>query len=129
MPLLPPLRAQAKNILVAVGGKATKLDIPGADLCITSDEALELPALPKKVTIIGGGYIALEFGGIFKRFGSEVHIAYRQALPLRGFDEEVGLWRSLGASECYTAATFTISWSLLCSMHYGKWHTVSQMNW
>eukprot|EP00877_Chromochloris_zofingiensis_P011984 jgi/Chrzof1/7039/Cz02g08150.t1 len=82
-------RCTAKNILVAVGGKATKLDIPGADLCITSDEALELPALPKKVTIIGGGYIALEFGGIFKRFGSEVHIAYRQALPLRGFDEEV----------------------------------------
>eukprot|EP00879_Flechtneria_rotunda_P010804 GHRR01011290.1.p2 GENE.GHRR01011290.1~~GHRR01011290.1.p2 ORF type:complete len:486 (+),score=152.98 GHRR01011290.1:177-1634(+) len=78
-----------KHILVAVGGKATKLSIPGADLCITSDEALELPSRPNKITILGGGYIALEFGGIFQRFGSDVHSVFRQQLPLRGFDEEV----------------------------------------
>lgn len=41
-------------------------------------------------TVLGGGYIALEFSGIFQRFGSEVHNVFRQPLPLRGFDEEVG---------------------------------------
>ncbi len=80
---------QAKNILIAVGGTPQKLNIPGADLCITSDEALELPAAPKKITVLGGGYIALEFSGIFKRLGAEVHTVYRQPKPLRGFDEEV----------------------------------------
>jgi glutathione reductase (NADPH) len=80
---------QAKNILIAVGGKPTKLPIPGAEHCITSDEALELPAQPKKITVLGGGYIALEFSGIFQRFGSEVHTVFRQPMPLRGFDEEV----------------------------------------
>eukprot|EP00878_Enallax_costatus_P019416 GHUV01020486.1.p1 GENE.GHUV01020486.1~~GHUV01020486.1.p1 ORF type:complete len:362 (+),score=107.11 GHUV01020486.1:197-1282(+) len=79
----------AKNILVAVGGKPTRLPLPGADLCITSDEALELSEQPKKITVLGGGYIALEFSGIFQRFGSEVHTVFRQPLPLRGFDEEV----------------------------------------
>eukprot|EP00198_Chlamydomonas_reinhardtii_P005364 XP_001694700.1 glutathione reductase [Chlamydomonas reinhardtii] len=72
-----------------VGGKPHKLDIPGAELCITSDEALELPACPQKVAVLGGGYIAVEFAGIFSRFGAEVHTVYRQPLPLRGFDEEV----------------------------------------
>jgi len=79
----------AKNILIAVGGKPHKLSIPGAEHCITSDEALELEECPKKVVVLGGGYIALEFAGIFKRFGSDVHVVYRADLPLRGFDEEV----------------------------------------
>lgn len=43
----------------------------------------------RKVTVLGSGYIAVEFSGIFARFGCEVHVAYRQPLPLRGFDEEV----------------------------------------
>jgi len=81
-------RFTARNILLAVGGKAQKLDIPGAELCITSDEALELPTAPKKVTVLGGGYIAVEFSSIFRRFGAEVHTVFRQPLPLRGFDEE-----------------------------------------
>ncbi|KAJ9508896.1 hypothetical protein QJQ45_028222 [Haematococcus lacustris] len=82
-------RFSARNILIAVGGTPSKLDIPGAELSITSDDALELSSRPNKITILGGGYIAVEFAGIFKRFGSEVHVAYRQPLPLRGFDEEV----------------------------------------
>jgi len=77
---------RAKNIVVAVGGRPTKIGIPGAELCITSDEALELPDAPKKITIIGGGYIGVEFSGIFNRFGCETHTVYRQALPLGGFD-------------------------------------------
>ena len=44
---------------------------------------------PRLHTVLGGGYIALEFSGIFQRFGSEVHTVFRQPLPLRGFDEEV----------------------------------------
>ncbi len=53
----PPARYTAKNILIAVGGRATKLAIPGAELCITSDEALELPACPGWVLVCvwGGG--------------------------------------------------------------------------
>ncbi|CAL5228430.1 g11564 [Coccomyxa viridis] len=79
----------AKNILIAVGGRATKLPIPGAEHAIISDDILDLPELPKKLAIVGGGYIALEFAGIYNNFGSETHVVYRQPLPLRGFDEEV----------------------------------------
>lgn len=66
-----------------------KLDIPGAEYGITSDEALCLESLPKKVVVIGGGYIAVEFAGIFNGSGSETHIVFRQPAPLRGFDEDV----------------------------------------
>ena len=76
---------QAKNILIAVGGRATKLPIPGAEHAIISDDILDLPELPKKLAIVGGGYIALEFAGIYNNFGSETHVVYRQ----------VRLWRSL----------------------------------
>ena len=82
-------RITAARILVAVGGTPFKPAIPGADLCITSDEALQLEECPKKIVIVGGGYIALEFAGIFHAFGSEVHVVFRQPKPLRGFDEEV----------------------------------------
>lgn len=79
----------ARNVLVAVGATPFKLSIPGVEHTITSDEALELPARPRKVTVLGAGYIAVEFAGIFARLGTEVHVVYRQPLPLRGFDEEV----------------------------------------
>mmetsp|Transcript_9149 Transcript_9149/g.10565 ORF Transcript_9149/g.10565 Transcript_9149/m.10565 type:complete len:546 (+) Transcript_9149:2-1639(+) len=82
-------RITAKHILVATGGRAFVPDIPGKELVITSDEALDLPELPKKICIVGSGYIALEFACIFNNFGCEVHVFYRQPLPLRGFDEEV----------------------------------------
>lgn len=79
----------AKHILVAVGGRAFVPDIPGKEFAITSDEALDLPSRPEKIGIVGGGYIALEFAGIFNNFGSEVHVFIRQKKVLRGFDEEV----------------------------------------
>ncbi len=60
-------RYKVRNILLAVGGRPSKINIPGADLCITSDEALELAAAPKKATVLGAGYIAVEFSGIFNR--------------------------------------------------------------
>ncbi len=48
-----------------------------------------LPALPRRVAIIGGGYIAVEFAGIFAGLGAEVDVVYRQPLPLRGFDQDL----------------------------------------
>ncbi|WIA38411.1 hypothetical protein OEZ86_001737 [Tetradesmus obliquus] len=80
---------RAKNILIATGGYATKLPIEGAEHAISSDEALHLEALPdKSVLIVGSGYIAVEFAGIFKGLGADVHLMYRADKPLRGFDEE-----------------------------------------
>lgn len=89
-------RLTARHILVATGGKATRLPIPGAELAVTSDEALALDALPQPpspgkapvILIVGGGYIAVEFAGIFRGLGCEVHLAYRADKPLRGFDED-----------------------------------------
>lgn len=89
-------RLTARHILVATGGRATRLPIPGAELAVTSDEALALDALPQPpapgkrpiVLIVGGGYIAVEFAGIFNGLGCEVHLCYRADKPLRGFDEE-----------------------------------------
>mmetsp|Transcript_34724 Transcript_34724/g.98394 ORF Transcript_34724/g.98394 Transcript_34724/m.98394 type:complete len:557 (-) Transcript_34724:164-1834(-) len=78
----------AKYICIAVGGKSHVIGLPGAEHCITSDEALCLKEFPKKIYIIGGGYIACEFAGIFQGYGAETHLMYRADLPLRGFDEE-----------------------------------------
>ncbi|PAN47306.1 hypothetical protein PAHAL_9G251000 [Panicum hallii] len=79
----------AKNILVAVGGRPSKPNIPGIDHVIDSDAALDLPSRPEKIAIVGGGYIALEFAGIFNGLKSDVHVFIRQKKVLRGFDEEV----------------------------------------
>ena len=82
-------RFTAANILIATGGRAQVPDMPGKELGMTSDDALELPALPRRVAVVGAGYIGLEFAGIFNAFGAQVHVFYRSTLPLRGFDEEV----------------------------------------
>ncbi|CAD7698256.1 unnamed protein product [Ostreobium quekettii] len=81
-------RYTTRHILISTGGRATKLDIPGAEHAIISDDALELDKLPKRIVIIGAGYIAVEFAGIFNSFGSDTHLVYRADRPLRGFDEE-----------------------------------------
>lgn len=73
---------QAKTILIATGGRAVKLPIDGAEHAIISDEVLNLPKLPKKMAVIGGGYIGLEFAGIYNNYGSEVHVVYRQVSPV-----------------------------------------------
>ncbi|MBT3916255.1 MAG: glutathione-disulfide reductase [Rhodospirillaceae bacterium] len=79
-------RMTAENILIAVGGWPTMPDIPGIEHVITSNEALELPALPKRMVIVGGGYIAVEFAGIFSSLGVEVTEIIRADNILRGFD-------------------------------------------
>ena len=82
-------RVTAENILVATGGWPVVPDIQGKDLAITSNEAFYLEKLPEKILIIGGGYIAVEFAGIFSGLGVEVIQLYRGPVFLRGFDDDV----------------------------------------
>jgi len=79
----------AERILVAVGGWPALPKIEGIEHAITSNEALDLPTLPKKIVIVGGGYIAVEFAGIFAGMGSEVIEMIRGDKILRGFDEDL----------------------------------------
>jgi len=82
-------RVTAKSIVIATGGHPERPDIPGAELGIVSDDAFYLPTLPRRVVMVGSGYIAVEFAGIFSALGAEVHLVYRQPLPLRGFDHDL----------------------------------------
>ncbi|MGE0419441.1 MAG: glutathione-disulfide reductase, partial [Acetobacteraceae bacterium] len=79
----------AEKIVIATGGVPERPEIPGAELGIISDDAFYLPDMPKHVTIVGSGFIAVEFAGVFRGLGAEVHLVYRQPLPLRGFDQDV----------------------------------------
>ena len=83
-------RVRAQYILVATGGTPTYGDpIPGIEHAISSNEAFRLPELPKHVVVQGGGYIAIEFAGIFAGLGSQVTVVYRGENILRGFDDDV----------------------------------------
>lgn len=79
----------ADKILIAVGGWPVKPDVPGAEHAITSNEAFHLDHLPKSVMVVGGGYIAVEFAGIFAGLGVETTLLYRGPNILRGFDDDV----------------------------------------
>ncbi len=78
----------ARHILVATGGRPVKPDLDGTDLGITSNEVFHLDRLPTSLLVVGGGYIACEFAGIFNGFGTMVTQFVRGAQILRGFDEE-----------------------------------------
>jgi len=79
----------AKWILVATGGRPFVPEVKGAEHVITSDDIFLMDALPKRILVVGGGYIASEFAGIFNGMGAEVTQFYRGAQILRGFDGEV----------------------------------------
>lgn len=79
----------ADKILIATGGWPFKPDVPGAEHAITSNEAFYLEEFPKRVVVVGGGYIAVEFAGIFNGLGSETTLMYRGDQVLRGFDEGI----------------------------------------
>jgi glutathione reductase (NADPH) len=83
-------RFSAKHILVATGSWPTVPDIPGRHHAITSNEAFHLQRLPRRVVVVGGGYIAVEFASIFHGLGVETLLAYRGKRLLRGFDQEIG---------------------------------------
>jgi len=81
---------RAERILIATGGHPHHGDpIPGIEHVISSNEAFDLPELPERILIQGGGYVALEFAGIFAGLGSEVTVIYRGDNILRGFDDDV----------------------------------------
>lgn len=79
----------AERILVATGGWPSLPTFPGAEHVITSNEVFSLDTLPKRVLVQGGGYIAVEFAGIFNGLGCDTELLYRGELFLRGFDEEI----------------------------------------
>ena len=79
----------ADTVLIAVGGTPWRPDIPGAEHAIVSDDAFLLDALPERACIVGGGYIACEFAGIFQGLGVEVTQVHRGGRLLRGFDAEI----------------------------------------
>jgi glutathione reductase (NADPH) len=79
----------AGHVLIATGGHPWVPDIPGIEYAITSNEAFDLEQLPPRVAIVGGGYIACEFAGIFNGLGSKVTQLYRGDALLRGFDHDV----------------------------------------
>ena len=79
----------AKHILIATGATPFVPGVPGGHLAITSNEAFDLERLPRRIVIVGGGYIAGEFAGIFNGLGSHVTLCYRRDLILRGFDDDI----------------------------------------
>jgi glutathione reductase (NADPH) len=82
-------RLTAEYLLIATGSWPTVPPIPGSQHAITSNEAFFLPELPESVILVGGGYIAAEFAGIFHGLGVKVTQLYRGALFLRGFDDDL----------------------------------------
>lgn len=78
-----------EKILIATGGWPTVPVFPGSEHVITSNEAFFLEDLPKRTLVVGGGYIAVEFAGIFAGLGAESHLSYRGPLFLRNFDQDV----------------------------------------
>ncbi len=83
------MKITAKYILVAVGSWPMVPEFPGSEHAITSNEAFYLPSLPEKVIVVGGGYIGVEFAGIFHGLGARTTQLYRGELLLRGFDDDI----------------------------------------
>lgn len=79
-------RITADHILIATGTRPTKPDIPGAEHGVDSDGFFALAAMPRRTAIVGGGYIAVELGGVLHALGSETHLFVRAEAPLRTFD-------------------------------------------
>ena len=82
----------AETILIATGGRVSvpsSDEVPGVEYVITSNEAFHLESLPKSILVVGGGYIAVEFAGIFNGLGVDTTLVYRGPNILRGFDEDV----------------------------------------
>ncbi|WP_186116067.1 glutathione-disulfide reductase [Burkholderia gladioli] len=82
-------RYRTRHIGVATGSWPTLPEIPGIEHAITSREALDLPELPRRVAVVGGGYIAVEFAGIFNGLRSKVDLYYRGEEILRHFDDDL----------------------------------------
>lgn len=90
-------RFTADKILIAVGGHPIKPDVPGIENAITSDEMFQLQQLPKRLAIVGGGYIGVEFSSMMNALGVEVTLMDTNELILEGFDDDIrsGVQQSL----------------------------------
>lgn len=86
-----PKRVSGKYLAIAVGGKAFVPEAPGIELAVTSDDLFHLEKLPQSITLMGSGYIGLEFASIFRGLGSEVTVMFRSQLPLPEFDIDARL--------------------------------------
>lgn len=82
-------RYTARHILLATGGRPHKVDGPGAEWALTSDDMFDLDPFPRRLVVVGGGYIACEFASIFNGLGAQVTLVHRGPRLLRGFDHEV----------------------------------------
>jgi glutathione reductase (NADPH) len=82
-------RYRARHILIACGGTPFVPDFAGREFVITSDEMFDLPAFPRRLLVVGGGYIACEFASIFNGLGAEVTQVQRSGGLLSGFDQDV----------------------------------------
>ena len=80
---------RAAHVLVATGGWPVVPDVAGREFAITSNEIFDLPEFPRRLVVVGGGYIACEFASIFRGLGAQVTQLYRGEQVLRGFDDEV----------------------------------------
>jgi glutathione reductase (NADPH) len=95
-----PRRISAQHIVIATGALPIRDSIPGIDACATSDDVLDLRTLPSHAAVVGGGYIAVEFASMLVRLGVQVHLFFRNTLPLRGFDD---MLRQAAAAELAAA--------------------------
>jgi len=87
--LAGPRTHTARHVLIATGGTAYTPETPGATMGVTSDGMFDLDPFPRRLVVVGGGYIACEFASIFRGLGSQVSLLYRGEQVLRGFDEDV----------------------------------------
>ena len=80
---------RTRHVVIATGGWPQVPDIEGRELVVTSNEIFDLPVFPKRLVVVGGGYIACEFASIFRGLGAQVTQLYRGEQILRGFDDDV----------------------------------------
>jgi glutathione reductase (NADPH) len=87
------------HVLVATGSRPVRPRLPGSDLVDTSDDALAYPPRPATLAIVGGGYIAMEFAGIYAAFGTQVTVVVRGGEVLKGFDPEAAALARAGLED------------------------------
>lgn len=104
----------ATNVLVATGARPLRPDVPGAALGAVSDDVFRWPTLPRRVAVVGGGYVAVEFAGLLRALGAEVAMLVRGPRLLDGFDAEMseavaGQYRAIGIDVRFGAAVHALA--------------------
>lgn len=113
-------RYSAERILIAVGGWPALPDIPGKEHMITSNDVFYLEQFPRDVIVLGGGYIAVEFAGIFNGLGASTELVYRGPLFLRGFDQEVREFVAAEMAAKQIALSFDVNIAAITRLASGR---------